>query len=783
MNDDPFLDLFAFDLPDLTSCAPDLSLALALYLPDPSEAIPLFPCPPIAGAAPAWWDVIADFFRGIWGGAGDLAEKIGKSFSALWDKIWSWVGGAIRWLYNWAAGIVDWLGRQLLAYFNWVGGFINTTASWLRNTIGNSIDRVQAWVNSARDWVWGRVKDAWDAIGRQVQSTADWLWGVVRGRIDQVQGWVSSARDWLWGRVKDAWDAIGRQIQSTADWLWKQVKNAWDIIGRQITDTASWLKDSILPPIMGGIGDLAGGIGNAFGKVGDLLGNALGTLGETLSDAIRWPWEHIFEPYTDVVERKLAIPGKLIRGQYASLLDLVDDVVDPAPIILAGIAGAIILSLVISMVTAGIMAILVQPLCEPHVQASRARVGAQLLTVGVLQDALNRGFIDERTAEDHLSRSGYDGTSRTALLQLRNILPGPTDLVHMAVREVFDPEARQRLTLDLDFPEPFAQYAALLGITREWAENHWAAHWDLPSPSQGYEMLHRGLITEQDLANLLKALDYAPVWRDKLQAISYSPITRVDLRRLYKLKILTEDDVFTGYKALGYDEQRARWLTDFTKNYYTPEDESEVDEFTKASAAQIRLAYRRHVITRDEAVDKLMELGYSEDTADFLLALDDVQLALNPTTDSGIPVRDLTVSIIRTAYAEKLWTRERAQEELELLGYLAWEADLLLQLEDLAQQRELTGLAETVVKELYLANAIDEAEAAHQLDELEVLPERRDLLLQRWQLQKAQKPKRLTLAQVQRAYREGIFTQAEFLDELSVQGYNDRDAGIILAIT
>jgi hypothetical protein len=294
--------------------------------------------------------------------------------------------------------------------------------------------------------------------------------------------------------------------------------------------------------------------------------------------------------------------------------------------------------------------------------------------------------------------------------------------------------------------------------------------------------MHRRVITEDDLRLLLRALDVMPFWRDKLMAISYNPITRVDLRRLYKLKIITEEQVFDGYRDLGYNDEKARWLTEFTKQFAAPDEEGELKDFTDMAASTIRTAYRRHTIDRAEATDKLMDVGYTEDVADFLLSIDDAQLALNPVTDMGIAVRDLTVPIIRTAYAEKLWTRDRAQQELEALGYLAWEADLLLQLEDLAQERELAGLAETVVKEQYLANAIDKAQAGAQLDDLDILPERRDLLLQRWELQKAQKPKRLTLTQLQKAFGKGIFTESEFLDELSAMGYNDRDAQIILDI-
>lgn len=780
MNDEDVLSLFALDLPDLFGCAPDLAQAVDVCVGNSFNAAALTLARPVAGGSPGWWDDIWDFLGGIWGGAGDLAEKIGRSFSALWDKIWDWIGGAIRWLYNWGVGIVDWLARQLYAYFTWVGNFINTTAAWIRSRVWDAAYYVRDRAWDVGRWVSDRAWDAAYYVRDRIVEHTTGLWNNAWNAANWIKDRVWDAALWTGARIEDAAAATGRTIQAGLEWAGGQIWDAAKWTKDRIWEAAEWTSNSILPPIMGGMGALGDSIGDAFGDVGDAIAGGLAYLGEEVSNAIKWPFEHIFEPYAEIVERKLAIPGKLLRGEYDSLPELVEDALDPAPVILAGIAGLFILVMAVSAAFQTVWQTFVTPMALPYEQATMARVGAQLLTIGALQEALNRGFIDESTAEDHLSRAGYSGQAKTALLELRHILPSPTDLINMAVREVFNPQARAELDLDAEFPEEFGQYAALLGIEREWAENHWARHWQLPSASMGYEMLHRRIIDAPALAALLKALDFAPVWRDKLQAISYNPITRVDLRRLYKTKVITEDQVFDGYRDIGYDDVNARRLTDFTIKHYAPEDESELDKFTEASASQIRLAYRRHLITRDEAIDKLMELDYTEDTADFLLALDDVQLALNPTTDADVPVRDLTVSIIRAAYREKHWTRERAQEELEVLGYLPWAADLVLQLEDVSEQRELTGLAETVIKEEYRARVIDRTVASMRLDELGVLPERRDLLLARWDLLSAQKTRALTVGQVQRGLREGVFTETEALSRFSGMGYNEEDSKFLV---
>ena len=739
MNDDPVLDLFPFDAIDPLAFwaeASGLNAALALSPTDPLHPLhPAYPLGPTGGGFPRFWENIDD----IIGGAGDLLGKMGEMFKDVWDAIWKGIGGAIRWVWDWMVDIVDWLNHQLLAYFTWVGNLVNATT----------------------DWVWHQVEHWGGVVRDKVGAMGDWVW-------HQVEHWGGVVRD---------------KVEDMGDWVWHQVEHWGGVVRDKVEDSAGWVVDNVLPPIMGAAQSVADVFHDALELVGKTIREALEAIGDKLHDAIMWPWEEIAGPLRKEVEGKLAIPMKLFRHEYNSLQEILDDVFDPPPVGVIGLVAGLLLVMILMSAYQSIWKSYVDPFFEVELQDQRGKVGRELLTPGVVQDALNRGFIDPAQADFYLEKAGYGDPAKHALLELRNIIPGPTDLVRMAVREVFTPQLRRELTLDAEFPAPFADWAAKLGISEEWAGNYWAAHWDLPSPSQGYEMLHRGLINDQQLADLLKALDYAPVWRDRLQAISYNPITRVDLRRLFKMGIITEAQVKDGYRALGYNDERAGWLTEFTKRYYGPDEGGELKEFADLAQSTIRLGYRRHVLSREEALDKLVEAGYSEDVADFLLTLDDVQLGIRPDLDADVDVRELTSSVILAAYRDRIWDRDRVYTELQALGYLPGTAELLLSLEDYKLQRELTDLEETVVKEEYLANGVDRQTASTRLDALDVLPDRRDLLLQRWDLDKAQSPKRLTVAQLQRAFSAGIFTESEFLDELSVQGYNDRDAGIILAIT
>jgi len=761
VNDDPVLDLFPFDAIDPLAFwaeASGLNAALALSPTDPLHPLhPAYPLGPTGGGFPRFWENIDD----IIGGAGDLLGKMGEMFKDVWDAIWKGIGGAIRWVWDWMVDIVDWLNHQLLAYFTWVGNLVNATTDWVWHQVEHWGGVVRDKVGAMGDWVWHQVEHWGGVVRDKVEDMGDWVW-------HQVEHWGGVVRD---------------KVEDMGDWVWHQVEHWGGVVRDKVEDSAGWVVDNVLPPIMGAAQSVADVFHDALELVGKTIREALEAIGDKIVDAIKFVWTGT-EELIETLHRKMLIPAKLVRGEYDNLTELVDELMDPIPLVGLGVAAAILVVVMIfSYIVQSALETFITPNLLPQQQKAIAHAGAALLTVGVVQDALNRGFIDEATADDHLSRMGYSGSPKHALLELRNIIPGPTDLVRMAVREVFTPQLRRELTLDAEFPAPFADWAAKLGISEEWAGNYWAAHWDLPSPSQGYEMLHRGLITDQQLADLLKALDYAPVWRDRLQAISYNPITRVDLRRLFKMGIITEAQVKDGYKALGYNDERAGWLTEFTKRYYGADEGGELKEFADLAQSTIRLGYRRHVLSREEALDKLVEAGYSEDVADFLLTLDDVQLGIRPDLDADVDVRELTSSVILTAYRDRIWDHDRTYSELEALGYLPGTADLLLSLEDYKLQRELMDLETTVVKEEYQANGIDRQTASTRLDALDVLPDRRDLLLQRWDLENAQSPRRLTVAQMQTAFRNGLWTDVQLLAGLSALGYNDTDAKLLVDMT
>jgi len=357
---------------------------------------------------------------------------------------------------------------------------------------------------------------------------------------------------------------------------------------------------------------------------------------------------------------------------------------------------------------------------------------------GFIREAVFRGIIDMDTAKEYFRQHGYNEYDTELLSRIMWYVAPAQDVIRFAVREVYSPEIAERFGQYEDYPVEAEEDAAKAGISPDLLKKYWAAHWDLPGISAGYEMLHRldpafvekypekftemGLDPErvkttlEDLKLLLRAQDVMPFWREKLLAISYAPLTRVDVRRMYKLGVLDEEDVYWSYRELGYDHVNSMRLT---------------------------------VFTRMEAIE-------SE--------------------------RDLTKSEILKAYEEKLVSREMAKEYLEALRYSEDEADLLIQMSDFKIEKELKETRIKVIRTKYLKHVIDEAEMRRELSKLALSGSEIDAYATMWTIEREEKAEELSLTDLKDAVKYGVITQEEFREKLKARGYSDRDIEILWEI-
>lgn len=286
------------------------------------------------------------------------------------------------------------------------------------------------------------------------------------------------------------------------------------------------------------------------------------------------------------------------------------------------------------------------------------------------------GYAPRINTEDYnvntlLTRLGLTDDQIKLVKDFRWQLPTPSDLIRFAVREVFTPEIAEKFGQFQNYPgEQWERMGAVLGYNPQVLKWYWAAHWDLPSPTQGFEMFHRGIINIDELRLLLRALDVMPYWRDRLIKLAYRPLTRVDVRRMYRLGVLTSDlQLIKAYMDLGYDIHNATALTEFTKKWA---HESQRD----LAMSEIKAAYVTGIITRDDAKRMLLELDRTPDTAELEIRIWNAQLAhakkvqMRDALIDAYARNDITENELRNKLAGLGFSIAAYQEEIALVKFL-----------------------------------------------------------------------------------------------------------------
>jgi len=814
----------------------DDELAAALGFPD-------LPLPVIAGGAlpefleDAWrWvdhnllDPAGDFLKGILGEIGKIVAGAATTvFSWLSKNIYRWLRWVLlfliddsdRWRFPnpadeptatiwsyWArifrlplyatfgalSDAAEWIWRQVKVYIGPFASGFTTLTGWIRSLVLGAADLAIDAVSDAAGWIWRQVKVYIGPFASGFTTLTGWIRSLVLGAADLAINAVSDAAEWIWRQVKVYIGPLASGFTTLTGWIRSLILGAADLAIDAVFDAAGWLWDRVEDGfadvkrfvqnvVIQGAANVVSDIGDFLGDIWEGAKDAFSFLGEQITKATKAAWSTIFEDWVDLFQFKLSIPGKIIRGEYQTVEQLWDDITDPAPLALAGIAGGLLLLLAIFPAVTVLASSLLQPALEPLVQDVQKRIGTLVYPQVMGEELTNREIISEGEYIDHLRRQGFSEENARGVAKLREQIPGPSDLVRMAVREAFDPGLAASLGYVTALPGDFAEWMRKRGYGEQWAERYWWAHWDLPSPAQGFEMYHRiPEFTETELRTLLKVLDIPPLWHDRFIKIAYNPISRIDIRRAWNTGVITErSELVRRNQDLGYSPEDSEFMADFVIKLHSEVDDG--GELRQATQAQVIASYKRGIIDHEGALEMLMDLRYPEDVAELLLATADFDLARNPYDQADLDVREITRPIITEAYREGIWDRDRAQSELEAQGYLPLSADLLLQLEDVSIVRDLTKAQVSRVETLYKGGHIERGEAQRQLLDIGLPADRVGIRLTQWDVDIATPSKELTLAQLQGALRKKVITEDEFLTELFYKGYSDRDAGLILALS
>lgn len=385
----------------------------------------------------------------------------------------------------------------------------------------------------------------------------------------------------------------------------------------------------------------------------------------------------------------------------------------------------------------------------------------------------NRKVLTRDAFLEQIGRMGF-GTDpdNSNLAELAKQLPTPSDLITFSVREVWDEDVVRAFGYDEEFPVPFQFWMERQGYNWSqdvydqagnliqgvpWPKAWWRAHWQVISPSQAYEMLHRlrperiGIyqdvapgvqpFTIEDVRRVLKIADYPAAFRDRLTALSYKVLTRVDVRRLFQLGIIDLAEVTAQYQDEGYTRRDAERLAAFTQQQVGL---SQFKAIWGGSKPRVMKAYETGTIDRDQAGRFL-----------YMLSLQSLQAV--EAFQAMPPGRQATV-----AFANPSITAQ-------------------LDIADLDEQTNLVRQALANIRRAYLTFEITLPQAQQAMLQLGLVPAKVQTYLRLWQWQFFGRGKMLSASQAAKALAEGLITPAEAMTRFLALGYSRGDAAVLAA--
>lgn len=275
-----------------------------------------------------------------------------------------------------------------------------------------------------------------------------------------------------------------------------------------------------------------------------------------------------------------------------------------------------------------------------------------------------RGIIDWRQYRKEFRSWGYMDEDAGEKFEASNkFVPPIQDLIRFMVRDVFDTDVVNKYELSEDFTSKWVgearKWGDYQGIDPETALKYWQAHWLIPPTGQLYDIYHREKVRPinpekpfgiKDLSEALQIQDNNPKFIPFLIRNSQHLLTRVDVRRAYRLGILTNPQVIDNYIMRGYAEEDAEAMGKY----------ADEDKYQFLQGRRETKLYREGVISDIDFRTAMFKYGAEPEMVERLEAL--------TTKERTAPIQKKCLKSIEKRYIDLEITLEEATQELNELG-------------------------------------------------------------------------------------------------------------------
>jgi hypothetical protein len=270
--------------------------------------------------------------------------------------------------------------------------------------------------------------------------------------------------------------------------------------------------------------------------------------------------------------------------------------------------------------------------------------------LATLRLLLNRGLISQSVADMHLQSEGWvHSLERTALLDMRRLIPGPQQILDMAIRGALDPRNLGDDALGREYSGLYDAWARANGLTSvtigpgvttdqplslDFARAMWAAHWVLPTLGQYYEMRRRlrpsltdpnvsadpsGIILDpEDETAIYQANAIHPEWRSSLDAISWKVPSVRWIDQMIEAGVLGQNDLTEVLIDSGFHPTWARRMARARMHKINVADAKQI---VSQGKAKIESAWELGTVSDQDYLSLMQQLGLRPEDAQVALTL------------------------------------------------------------------------------------------------------------------------------------------------------------------
>ena len=706
-----------------------------------------------------------------------LIPELAAIAKEIWDITPDWIKGPLTWVGEKIQPITD----QIIGFFKDPVAALKAGWDTIIQSLSNAVEMGRDMLNETGRTIIHAFDETFNAmtgaISDALKALGDTLGNITKDLRDGLANALNS--------LKESWDAGLADIKDHIDKFTEQYHKD---LREGLPDTLQGFGEWILHNLMEGLESLTAWLDK----------NVLEPIWSQVKGLGEWIFEHVTSFYNTIIDRLKEVSESLKKGDIGPMLEFLGTIgtLGFGATAITSVMGMKIMGTGIevgelgsyikdfinpSMISGIVLGVALGAAIEtPARQYFNKLFRPEVPGAGDIKTYYLRGYIDEDTAKDFLSRRGYADDIIEAEMKSWEVIPGVRDLITFVVREVIK-------------PEEFYDWAAKQGLNKYWAENYWEAHWVLPSFSDLREAFWRGIITKDEFRKYVVWHDYKPEPRpgisksdlDIMAELSYKLPGRIDARWMVRWGIINLDELkdltraegihpdwidkvadaeylnqlldertrvkseyYSSY-AKGYLDRKSlenklrevKFIEDEIKYLLDAADEAKRRELIDLTIDYHKELFKRGKITKTDFIKSLVSLGLDEgfvkriaDTLEARYIEIDIK---DLTRDERNAVRSAALSL----YKEGFMTKDQLRQKLKDLGYTDIEIELTVERADLEYNLDYYRDIINEVKQAYRKDLISDSDFIKILTSYGMRKERAEVLLEIEKFRKLPRPK------------------------------------------